>query len=77
MEEFLRYVITSLVEFPDEVVINKTETPERVSFHVALRASDAPRVIGKGGSTIRAIRTLLIASARKRNISASLEIIEQ
>ena len=76
MEEFLRYVITSIVEFPHEVIISKTGTPERVAFHVRLRGSDAPKLIGKGGGTIRAIRTLLNASARKRNISASIEIIE-
>jgi predicted RNA-binding protein YlqC (UPF0109 family) len=51
--------------------------PDRISFHVALRSSDAPKVIGKGGSTIRALRTLLNASASKRNILATLDLIEQ
>lgn len=77
MEEFLRYVLNSIVEFPDEVVIHKTEMPDRISFHVALRSSDAPKVIGKGGSTIRALRTLLNTSASKRNLLATLELIEQ
>ncbi|MFZ4587478.1 MAG: KH domain-containing protein [Terrimicrobiaceae bacterium] len=76
MEEFLRYVISSLVEFPDEVVIKKTESAGHVAFHVAARPSDMPRIIGKGGHTVRALRTLLAASARKREISASLELIE-
>ena len=76
MEEFLRYVIGTLVEFPDEVVIKKTETPGRTDFHVKARPSDIPRIVGKGGHTIRALRTLLSASARKRNQSASLELIE-
>ena len=40
MEEFLRYVICNLVEFPDEVVFTKTETPERTIFHVAMRKTD-------------------------------------
>jgi predicted RNA-binding protein YlqC (UPF0109 family) len=35
-----------------------------------------PRIIGKGGTTVRALRTLLAASARKREISASLELVE-
>ncbi len=76
MEEFLRNVIGSLVEFPDDVVLSKVETPERVTFHVALRKSDVPRVIGKGGHTIQALRTLLHAAASKRGIQAALEIIE-
>ncbi|MFZ9964497.1 MAG: KH domain-containing protein [Terrimicrobiaceae bacterium] len=76
MEEFLRYVIGSLVESPDQVVIKKTETPGRTVFHVAAKPSDMARIVGKGGHTIRALRSLLAASARKRNQSASLELIE-
>ncbi|MEI6278108.1 MAG: KH domain-containing protein [Verrucomicrobiae bacterium] len=76
MEEFLRYVMGSLVEFPDEIVFTKTESPERVTFHVAMRNTDLPRIIGKGGHTIQALRTLLHATAQKRGITASLEIIE-
>lgn len=76
MEEFLRYVIRSLVEFPDEVVLKKTETPGRTEFLVAARPSDIPKIVGKGGHTIRALRTLISASARRRNQSASLELLE-
>ena len=76
MEEFLRFVIGSLVEYPDEVVFTKTESPECVIFHVAMRKSDLPKIIGKGGHTIQALRTLLNASAHKRGTKASLEIIE-
>lgn len=76
MEEFLRYAIGSLVEFPDEVVFTKTESPERITFHVAMRKSDLPKIIGKGGHTIQALRTLLQAAADKRSLKSSLEIIE-
>jgi len=76
MEEFLRYVIGSLVESPEQVVIKTTETPGRTVFHVAAKPSDMARIVGKGGHTIRALRSLLAASARKRNQSASLELIE-
>jgi len=76
MDEFLRYVIGSLVEFPDEVVFTKTESPECIIFHVAMRKTDLPRIIGKGGHTIQALRTLLNAAAQKRGTKASLEIIE-
>jgi hypothetical protein len=76
MEEFLRHVISSLVEFPDEVVIKKMETPTRVDFLVAARSNDLPKIIGKSGHTIRALRTLLNASARKRNLSVTLELVE-
>lgn len=76
MEEFLRYVIGSLVEFRDEVVFTRTETPQGTIFHVAMRRSDIPRAIGKGGHTIQAVRTLLSAAAQKRGTKATLEVVE-
>jgi uncharacterized protein len=76
VEEFLRYIICQLVEFPDEVVISKADSPDRVVFHVAMRKSDLGKIIGKGGHTIQALRTLLHASASKRGIKAGLEIVE-
>ncbi len=76
MEEFLRYVIGELVEFPDEVIITKTETPDSVIFHVAMRKTDLGRIIGRGGHTIQALRSLLGAAAQKRGVRAALEILE-
>lgn len=76
MEEFLRFVIGRLVEFPDEIVITKTESSDRTIFHVATRKSDVPKIIGKGGHTIQALRALLNASAHKRGLKVGLEIIE-
>lgn len=76
MEEFLRFVIGRLVEFPDEVFLTKTESEGKVVFHAAMRKTDVPKIIGKGGHTIQALRTLLNASAQRHGIKASLEIIE-
>lgn len=79
MEEFLRFVIGRLVEFPDEVFITKAEapeSPEKVTFLAAMRKSDIPKIIGKGGHTIQAIRALLEAAAQRQGLKAKLEIIE-
>lgn len=76
MEEFLRYVVGKLVEYPDEVVITRTEDGGKSVFHLAARKSDLPKIIGKGGHTIQALRTLLHASAQKKGIRVALEIIE-
>jgi len=76
MEEFLRFVLGELVEFPDELVITRTELDNKSAFFVAARKTDLPKIIGKGGHTIQAIRTLLSASAKKHGGTATLEIIE-
>lgn len=76
MEEFLRFVLGELVSHPEDVVITRTDSDGKTTFHVAARKSDIPRIIGKGGATIQAIRALLAASAKKRGQSATLEILE-
>lgn len=76
MEEFLRFVIDRLVEFPDEIVLTRTESGDKVTFHLALRKSDVPKIIGKGGHTIQALRTLVQAAGQKRGLKVALEIIE-
>jgi len=76
MEEFLRYVIAALVEHPEDLVLSKTETPQRIDFRVAACRSDVPRIIGKSGHTIQALRTLLVAASQKQGRDVSLEVVE-
>lgn len=76
MEEFLRYVLAQIVEYPADVVLTKTEEPGKLTFHVALRQSDVKTVIGKGGHTIQALRTLLQAAGRRKDLRVGLEILE-
>ena len=76
MEEFLRFVISQLLANPEDAVLTKTESEDKVVFHLAVRKTDIPRIIGKGGHTIQAVRTLLNAAAQRRGQKAALEIIE-
>jgi uncharacterized protein len=74
MDEFLRYVVQQLVEYPDEVSITSRQDASKTTFFLALRESDMGRLIGKGGATISAIRELLHAAGEKRGIKFALEI---
>lgn len=76
MEEFLRFALSQLVEFPEEAIIKTEESSEKIVFHVAVRKTDVPKIIGKGGHTIQALRTLLNAAAQRRGLKAGLEILE-
>jgi predicted RNA-binding protein YlqC (UPF0109 family) len=77
LEEFLEFVLRRLIEFPDEMVVTRHDSPRKVTFHLRLRQSDVGKVIGKHGHTIAAIRNLLNAAASRHNQRASLEIIEE
>jgi len=74
MDEFLRYVVRQLVEYPEEVRLSHREEGGKTVFLLSLHSSDVGRLIGKGGGTIRAIRDLLHAAAEKRGLKATLEI---
>ncbi|MDB6153837.1 MAG: putative domain RNA-binding protein [Chthoniobacteraceae bacterium] len=78
MQEFLDYVLRQLIDFPEEMVLTKTEADEkRAVFKVRLRQSDVGKVIGKHGHTIIAIRNLLAAAASRHGEKAILDIVEE
>jgi predicted RNA-binding protein YlqC (UPF0109 family) len=75
-DEFLRYVVQKLVEYPDEVVINHREEGGKTTYLLSLRQGDVGRLIGKGGATIKAIRDLAQASAERHGKKVAVEILE-
>ena len=76
MDEFLRFMVQQLVEYPDEAVLSHRQAEGKILYQLSLRKSDIGRLIGKGGSTINAIRELLSAAAERQGLKASLEILE-
>ena len=76
VEEFLEYIIRQLIEFPEEMVLTRTDAPRKVTFHLRLRQTDVGRVIGKHGHTIAAIRGVLGAAAARHGQRAALQIVE-
>ena len=76
MQQFLEYVLRQLVEYPEEIVLTHQETPRKKVFYLRLRRTDVGKVIGKHGQTIRAIRSLLSASAARSGQRAMLQIVE-
>lgn len=76
MDEFLRFMVQQLVEYPDEAILSHREVEGKLIYQLSLRKSDVGRLIGKGGSTINAIRELLSAAAERQGLKASLEILE-
>ncbi len=77
MQEFLDFVIRNLIDYPDEMVLTKVESPKKTVFFLRLRQSDVGKVIGKHGHTIIAIRNLLAAAAARHGEKAALEIVEE
>lgn len=78
VKEFLEYVLRQLVEHPDDLLVHALDREDgEILFRIELRESDIGRVIGKSGSTIRSIRTLLEVAAAKQDRRVSLEVIRE
>lgn len=76
MDEFLRYVVQQLVEYPDEAILTHREESGKIIFQLSLRKNDAGRLIGKGGSTVNALRELLNAAGERQGKKVILEILD-
>ncbi len=76
MEEFLAFALRQLIDYPDEMVLVRTEAGKKIVFRLRLRPSDVGKVIGKHGQTIIALRNLLSAAAARHGERATLEIVE-
>ena len=64
IEEFLTFVLRRLAGHPDEVFLTHASVDGKDVYTVQARQSDLPRIIGKRGQTIHAIRSLLDAAAK-------------
>ena len=74
MEEFLNFVLRRLAGNPEEVFLTHAAVDGKDVYTVQARRSDLPRIIGKRGQTIHAIRSLLDAAASKHGGKVRLVI---
>lgn len=74
--ELVVYVVSSLVDHPDEVSVNEVRDRSGITLELSVAADDMGRVIGKGGRVINAIRSVVEAAATKQGKRVTLELLE-
>lgn len=74
-EKLVRYLITSLVDNPDDVVIEVRHDGEDTIFEVTLNSEDVGKVIGRQGRVIKAIRTLARAAGSSDTARVDVEVV--
>lgn len=77
MKEFIGFVVRGLVEEPDEAVLHEEGDASTLRFRVEVAPGDVGRVIGRGGTTIAAIRGLLAAAASRHGKRAFVDVVER
>lgn len=76
MRELLEYLAKSLVDHPEDVQVQETETDTTVVLELTVAKDDIGKVIGKQGRIARALRTIVKASAVKNGKRAIVEIVD-
>jgi uncharacterized protein len=74
LENLLLVLARSIVEQPQKVEVSGTETDSRVDLELRVAPEDMGKVIGRGGRTIRAIRTVVKAASVKVGKRVNVEV---
>lgn len=62
MKSLLQYLVSSLVDHPDEIVIRETVGQKNIAYVVLVHPDDMGKVIGKGGRIANALRIVMRAA---------------
>jgi predicted RNA-binding protein YlqC (UPF0109 family) len=75
-QQFIEYVVRSLVGNPDDVVVERIIDEKGVLLTLTVNPEDLGRVIGKRGATAQSLRTLLRALGTKQEARYNLKIVD-
>ena len=77
MRDLLDYLVRELVDEPDAVRIEEASDDRGVVFTLRVGPGDMGKVIGRGGRTARAIRTVMKAAGMRAGIQhTAVEIVD-
>ena len=76
MKDLLPYIAQNLVEHPQAVDVQETETDGNVVLELRVDPSDMGKVIGRQGRIAKEIRTLMRSVAQRQGKKVSVEIMD-
>ncbi|MFA5052613.1 MAG: KH domain-containing protein [Parcubacteria group bacterium] len=75
-QQFLEFLIKSIVDHPEDVVVTRQIDEMGVLLSLKVNPQDMGQIIGREGSTAKAIRSLLRIVGVKNNARVNLKIEE-
>lgn len=75
-QKFLEYLVKALVDNPGDVKVNRIVDEMGVLLSLKVNPADMGQIIGKAGSTARAIRSLVRIVGLKNHANVHLKIEE-
>lgn len=75
-QAFLEFLVKSLVDKPEDVVVERKIDEMGVLLTLKVNQGDMGQIVGRQGSTAKAIRSLLRIVGMKNNARVNLKILE-
>ncbi len=75
-QEFLEYLVKAIVDHPEDVQLDRRVDEMGVLLSLKVNPRDMGQVVGRQGSTAKAIRSLLRIVGIKNNARVNLKIEE-
>jgi predicted RNA-binding protein YlqC (UPF0109 family) len=75
MKDLVEYIAKALADDPSQVHVSEIEGESSIILELRVGPDDMGRIIGKGGRTANAMRTLVRVLAAKQGKRVTLEIV--
>ncbi len=76
MKSVVETVVRNLVDQPDQVEISEEEYGRQINFVVRVAEGDRGNLIGRNGTTIQALRTLLNGLGQRRRLRVDVDLVD-
>ncbi|MBS0615832.1 MAG: KH domain-containing protein [Verrucomicrobia bacterium] len=76
MKEFIAYLIKNLVDKPDSVDVQIIEGQQGTLVEVRVSPEDVAKIVGRGGRTIKALRTIAMIVGARFGRRVRLDLIQ-
>lgn len=76
MKETLEYLVKQIVDHPEDVTIEESNSESRVLLTIHAHSDDIGKIVGKQGRIIRSIRNLIKLIAAKHNTYVDVVLAE-
>ena len=75
LKEVLEHIARNLVDDPGAVEVSEQPGERSVTLRLSVAPDDVGKVIGRGGRTARAIRTVMRAVGTRAGVATAVEIV--
>jgi uncharacterized protein len=75
MKDFVAYLVKNLVDQPDGVNVDVFEGEKSTVIEIRVSPNDVAKVVGRGGRTIKALRTIAMTVGARFDRKVRVEVV--